>query len=174
MWRLAYRKFPTYETMVVNHSVNANNVVGIRWYELRNVSGQTMDSATPGIFQQGTFAPDSTYRWMGSIGMDKAGNIALGYSAGNGSIAPSIYVTGRQPGDSAGALSAAEMLVVAGTGSQFQTGSNVARWGDYSSLSIDPADDCTFYYTTEYLDSNGAGNWKTKIHAFKFSSCTSP
>lgn len=179
MWRLAYRNFGDHEAMVVNHSVNttvlvnniSTSVVGLRWYELRNAAGNTFNSATPVIYQQGTFAPDAVNRWMGSIGMDKMGNIAIGYSAAGKSLFPSIRLTGRAPGDSSGSLSSAESEVVTGGGSQVLTGYNVSRWGDYSSLSIDPSNDCTFYYTTEYLPRDGAWNWNTNISKFQFSSC---
>jgi hypothetical protein len=170
MWRLAYRNFGDHEALVVNHSVNVNTVTGLRWYELRNdpnISGSTLATATPIVYQQGTFAPDSTYRWMGSIAMDKMGNIAAGYSASSSAQYPDIRLTGRVPGDPAGALSGSEVTVIAGTGSQ----TSRSRWGDYSSLSVDPVDDCTLYYTNEYLPNNGSWNWKTRIYQFKFSSC---
>ena len=135
MWRLAYRNFGAHEAMVVNHSVNttvlvnniSTSVVGLRWYELRNAVGNTFNSATPVIYKQGTFAPDAVNRWMGSIGMDKMGNIAIGYSAADKSLFPSIRLTGRAPGDSSGSLSSAESQVVTGGGSQVLTGYNVSR-----------------------------------------------
>src|SRR5207249_11339915 len=97
MYRLAYRHFADgHEALVVNHSVKVsgnrrNQVEGVRWYELRSPNG------TPAVFQQGTFSPDSTSRWMGSIAMDKVGDIAVGYSASSGSIFPAIRYTGRVP-----------------------------------------------------------------------------
>src|ERR1035437_2171107 len=91
MYRLAYRNFGDHEALVVNHSVGSPS--GVRWYELRSPGG------TPSIFQQGTYAPDSTYRWMGSIAMDHSGNIALGYSVSSSSINPGMRFTGRVPTD---------------------------------------------------------------------------
>ena len=105
---------------------------------------------------------------MGSIAMDKVGDIALGYSASSSSSAPSIRYTGRVPTDTLGNMGG-EVSLFAGTGSQ--TGSNLSRWGDYSAMTLDPGDDCTFWFTTEYIPSNGAFNWSTRIGSFKFPSC---
>jgi len=161
MYRLAYRNFGDHDALVVNHSVG--NPSGVRWYELRNPGG------APTIFQQGTFAPDSTYRWMGSIAMDRSGNIALGYSVSSSSINPGMRFTGRLSTDASGTMQA-ETTIINGTGSQL---SNLNRWGDYSSMSVDPVDDCTFWYTNEYLKSSGTFNWSTWIASFKFSTCGS-
>jgi hypothetical protein len=165
MYRLAYRNFNTSESLVVNHSVSLGRgqtkTVGVRWYELRNPNG------TPTVFQQGTFSPDSTYRWMGSIAMDKIGNMALGYSASSSSVFPSIRYTGRLVSDPVGTMQS-ENIIQAGGGSQLR---NLNRWGDYSSMAVDPVDDCTFWYTTEYLRTNGTFNWSTRIASFKFPSC---
>jgi len=168
MYRLAYRNFGNHESLVVNHSVKVgakrnNQYTGIRWYEIRNPGG------TPTVFQQGTFSPDSTYRWMGSTAMDKQGNLAVGYSASSSSVFPSIRYTGRLATDPLNTLQS-ESSILSGLGSQ--TGQNLARWGDYSSLTVDPVDDCTFWYTTEYLRTNGAFNWSTQIATFKFPGCT--
>ncbi len=167
MYRLAYRNNGTFESLVVNHSVKVSGsrrsqVVGVRWYELR---GLNASSAT--VFQQGTFSPDSTSRWMGSIAMDKVGNIALGYSASSGSISPSIRYTGRVSTAPLGVLQA-ETIIKAGGGSQ--TG-NLHRWGDYSSMTVDPVDDCTFWYTTEYEKASGSFNWSTWVASFKMPGC---
>jgi len=164
MYRLAFRNFGDHEAMVVNHSVSAGTSVGVRWYELRAPVSST---ATFSLFQQGTFAPDATYRWMGSAAMDSSGNIGLGYSASNGSIHPAIRYTGRQASDPAGTMST-EASIIEGTGSQT---TNLSRWGDYTALRIDPADDCTFWYTNEYIKTNGTFNWSTGIGSFKFTSC---
>jgi hypothetical protein len=164
MYRLAYRKFSDgHESLVVNHSIKVGTTGGVRWYEIQNPNG------TPTVFQQGTFAPDAAFRWMGSIAMDQAGDIALGYSKSSASVFPSVYFTGRVPSDAAGSMET-EQLVVAGTGSQ--TG-GLTRWGDYSAMTIDPSDDCTFYYTQEYIKANGSFNWNTRIATFKFPGCGS-
>lgn len=160
MYRLAYRNFGDHESLVVNHSVTAGSSVGIRWYELRGPNG------APAVYQQGTYAPDSSFRWMGSAGMDRAGDIAVGYSVSSSSLFPSIRYTGRVPADPLGTLEA-EVTLISGTGSQ----TGISRWGDYSGLSIDPVDDCTFWYTTEYLKSNGSFNWSTRIGSFQFPGC---
>jgi Concanavalin A-like lectin/glucanases superfamily/Chitobiase/beta-hexosaminidase C-terminal domain/Domain of unknown function (DUF2341) len=164
MYRLAFRNFGDHEAMVVNHSVATGSTVGERWYELRS---PVSTKAAFSIYQQSTFSPDSTYRWMGSAAMDGAGDIALGYSVSSSSINPGIRYTGRVPGDALGTMET-EATILSGTGSQTN---GLTRWGDYSAMRIDPADDCTFWYTNEYLPSNGSFNWKTHIGSFKFSSC---
>jgi len=163
MYRLAYRNFGNHESLVVNHSVVAGSSGGIRWYEIQNPSG------TPTVAQQSTFAPDSNYRWMGSIAMDQAGDLAVGYSVSSSSLNPTIRYAGRVPTDPASTLEA-EVNVVTGTGSQ-TTG--LSRWGDYSAMQIDPVDDCTFWYTQEYIKTNGTFNWNTRIANFKFPGCGS-
>src|SRR5205807_2272247 len=112
---------------------------------------------------------DSDYRWMGSIAMDQAGNMALGFSRSGTAINPEIHFTGRLAGDAPGLMTQGEGTIIDGTGSQ--TGRNQSRWGDYSAMAIDPSDDCTFWYTNEYLSSNGAFNWKTRIASFKLPGC---
>ena len=163
MYRLAYRNFGDHESLVVNHSVTAGSSVGVRWYELQQVSGGAFS-----VYQQGTFAPDSNYRWMGSIAMDKVGDIALGYSKSGSSMNPSIAYTVRLSTDPLNTMEA-ETTIINGTGSQT---SGLSRWGDYSSMSIDPVDDCTFWYTNEYLQSNGSFNWSTYIASFALPNCT--
>ncbi len=169
MYRLAYRNFGTRESLVVNHSVVAGSGGGVRWYEIQNPSG------TPTIAQQSTFAPDSSYRWMGSIAMDRVGDMALGYSVSNGSsVFPSIALTGRVATDPASTMEA-EVAVVSGGGSQVGNGSQglpLTRWGDYSAMQIDPVDDCTFWYTQEYIKTTGVFNWNTRIASFSFPNCT--
>jgi hypothetical protein len=104
---------------------------------------------------------------MGSIAMDKAGNIAMGYSVSSASVFPTVKYTGRVPTDPLGTMQL-ESLLYSGTGSQLR---NLDRWGDYSALAIDPVDQCTFWYTTEYLKTNGTFNWSTRIANFKFPGC---
>ena len=162
MYRLSYRNLGDREAMVVNHSVTAGSVVGVRWYEF-NVSNFNVT-----VRQQSTYAPtDGQYRWMGSTATDKRGNIALGFSISSASQKPSIRFAGRETTDPLNTLST-DSSMHDGTGSQLTT---LGRWGDYSSMTIDPVDDCTFWYTTEYLQTNGTFNWSTRIGSFKFSSC---
>ena len=169
MYRLAYRNIGGHDTLLVNHSVAVASTgrgkktshAAVRWYELRGTGGSFS------VYQQGTFAPDANHRWMGSIAMDKVGNIAVGYSKSSATMNPAIFYTGRAPGDALGTMQA-EAQLKQGTGSQL---SNLSRWGDYSSLSLDPGDDCTMWYTTEYLAANGTFNWHTAINSFKFPTC---
>src|SRR5712691_3071180 len=160
MYRLAYRNFGDHEAMVFNHSATS----GPRWYELRATGGAFS------VYQQGTYAPDATYRWMGSAAMDQAGDLAIGYSASSSSIHPAVRYSGRVPGDPLGTLET-EGSIIEGAGSQTN---NLHRWGDYSSLRIDPSNDCTFWYINEYLKADGAFNWSTRIGSFTFSSCGAP
>ena len=167
MFRLAYRNFGEHESVVMNHTVVVTPTYGTRWYELRN------PGSSPAIYQSGTYAPDLLYRWMGSIAMDQKGDIAVGFSTSSATAFPSIAYAGRYVTDTLGMLSQGDNTLYAGTGSQtFPLG----RWGDYSDLTIDPADDCTFWYTNEYYavtDPTGLGAlWQTRIGSFKFPSCT--
>jgi len=163
MYRLAYRNFGDHESLVVNHSVTAGTSVGVRWYELRLDAGHN-----PSLYQQGTYAPDSNYRWMGSIAQDQMGDMALGFSVSASALNPQVHYAGRLSGDALGTLGQGESILINGTGSQLPT---LSRWGDYSAMSVDPIDDCTFYYTNEYLSTNGTFNWQTRIGSFKFPSC---
>ena len=160
MYRVQYRNFGSYEVMLTNHSVNAddNGQAGVRWYELRNYGSEWS------MYQQGTFAPDDgDNRWMGSVAMNGNGDIGVGYSVSSSSTYPSIRFAGQLAANSGtGILDVDETSIVAGTKSQ--TGVN--RWGDYSMMSIDPSDDETFWYTTEY--SNGGWSWLTQIASFNF------
>jgi hypothetical protein len=161
MYRLAYRNFGDHESLVVNHSVAVNSNSGVRWYELQNPNGAVT------VAQQSTFAPDTDFRWMGSIAIDRVGDIAMGYSIASTATSPSIAVTGRTPADTASTMQA-ETSVIAGTGSQL---TGLSRWGDYSAMQVDPSDDCTFWYTTEYIKNNGTFNWNTRVANFRFPNC---
>ncbi len=168
-WRLAYRNFKDYETLVTNQSVEAApGVAGVRWYEIRRVNG------TYSLYQQGTYAPnDGVHRWMGSVAQDKKGNMAVGFSVVNGTtVFPGIRYTGRLAGDPAGQLTLGEGVIINGSGVQTTTNS---RWGDYTSLNIDPVDDCTFWYVNEYYAVSGTAAdgrpWQTRIASFKLPGC---
>jgi len=162
MYRLSYRNLGTREALTVNHSVVAGSVVGIRWYELDITGG------VPSVRQQSTFAPaDGQSRWMGSAAMDQTGNIALGYTIGSSTMKPTIKFAGRDATDPLNTLSMDTTLQF-GSGSQL---ANLSRWGDYSTMSVDPSDDCTFWFTSEYLQVDGTFNWSTRVGSFKFASC---
>ncbi|MDH3966960.1 MAG: VCBS repeat-containing protein [Rhodospirillales bacterium] len=162
MWRLQYRNFGGYETLVGNlvTDVDGTDHGGIRWFELRKTGAGAWS-----LFQEGTYAPDAAHRWMGSIAMDGNGNMALGYSISSSSIFPSIRYTGRLDGDTLGQMTQTETTIVAGAAPQTWT----VRWGDYSAMSVDPSDDCTFVYTNEYVPAGGL--WATRIAVFKFPTC---
>ena len=169
-YRLAYRNFGTYESFVTSQSVEAApGVAGMRWYEIRRINGAYS------VYQQGTFNPnDGVHRWMGSAAMDWQGNIAMGYSVVNGvDVYPGIRYTGRMAGDPLGGMgSMGEGIIVNGTGVQLTTNS---RWGDYTSLNVDPLDDCTFWYVNEYYTAAGQASslagWQTRIASFKLPGC---
>jgi hypothetical protein len=167
MYRLAYRNFSgDHQTWLVSHSVTAGSSVGERWYEFR----APVNSTSLSVFQQGTFAPDSNYRWMGSIAMDSAQDIALGYSVSSSSVFPSISYTGRVATDPAGTMES-EASIVSGSGSQPDTSN---RWGDYTSMALDAADDCTFWYTAEYYMVTASFDWSTRLASIKFPNCGGP
>jgi hypothetical protein len=165
MNRLAYRNFGDHESLVVTHSVAAGSSTGMRWYEIRSPNG------TPTVYQQGTYAPDANYRWMGSIAMDKFGNMALGYSVSSSGMYPGIRFTGRPPQRGLGTMEAENTISLIGGGSQLPTtcGGQPCgnRWGDYTSMVIDPVDDTTFVYTGEYYSTSSTANWRTRIASFK-------
>jgi hypothetical protein len=172
MHRLAYRNNGGTESiMATGITAGATTTPAhgaIKWMEWRGAAG----SGAPTLFQSGTYDPTPTtseYRWMPSIAMDKAGNVALGYSKSSPSVIPGIYMSGRLSTDTAGTMGA-ETTVQAGIG--VQTSGAGSRWGDYSSMTLDPVDQCTFWYTNEYLKTNGAFNWSTRIASYKFPSCT--
>ena len=163
MFRLAYRKFADgHEAVVGNHTVSSGGVAGVRWFELRAVT------TAPAVFQQSTYQPDTTWRWMASAGMDQSGDLAIGFSASSATINPQIRYTGRLVTDPINTLAQGEAHLFDGTGSQTGTSN---RWGDYSALSIDPVDDCTFWYTQEYYATTSQFNWRTRIGSFKFTQC---
>ncbi len=164
MYRLAYRNYGTDEALTVNHTVDVDgqNHAGIRWYDIRG-----LESASPFVAQAGTVAPDADNRWMGSLASDGAGDMALGYSVAGTATFPSVRYSARLASDPPGTMPQAEGTIVAGAGSQ----TGASRWGDYSTMSIDPADDCTFWYTQEYYSANSPYGWQTRVGSFKFASC---
>jgi hypothetical protein len=194
MFRLAYRRFPDHESLLVSHSVDSgppNPRTGVRWYELREPN-----ATIPTVFQQSTYGPDTKHRWISSIAMDKVQNLAIGYSASNTLTFPGIRYATRSASDPLNTLGA-ETRLTDGQGTQRCQLANgrclcplrddsgnpivdrngntqcdtVSRWGDYSSLTIDPTDDCTFWFTTQYQKQTGAFNWRTRIGSFRLPNC---
>jgi hypothetical protein len=184
MYRLAYSrdpvpsivlKSPALQHWLVNFDVAASGGQnGIRWMEITAPSSKVSVSALS-IYQQGTYAPNGNWRWMGSLARDKKGDILVGYSEscgnhcpGGTAMYPSIFLAGRQVNDAVGLGNLeSELQVVAGTGSQPDTSN---RWGDYSSVRIDQ-DGCTFWYTTEYYMATQPFDWSTQVASAKFSNC---
>jgi hypothetical protein len=163
MYRLAYRNFGDHEALVATHSVSVNGRAAVRWYEFRNLS-------SPTLFQSGNIKNKTLHFWTGSVAMDKMGNIAVGYSTSSANDFPGITYSGRAASDIAGKMKKhAGGNTTNGSGSQTD---GLTRWGDYSALSVDPTDDCTMYYTNEYLKTTGSFNWSTKVNSFKFNNCT--
>ena len=154
MHRLDYRNFGTHQSMVVCHSVNVgSNRAGVRWYEFRK------PAATWTLFQEGTYAPaDGLHRWMGSIAINAAGHIALGYSVSSSAMFPAIRYTGRYATDPAGQMTIPEETIFAGSGSQ----TNLNRWGDYTSMNVDP-NGINFWYVNQYQPASGSFNWRTRV-----------
>ena len=167
MYRLVYRNFGDHSALLVSHSIVAGGSSGLRWYEIHN------PETSPTVFQSGTFAPDSSYRWMPSVAMDQNQDIAVGYSksSANAGDYPSLIYAGRIPSDPAGTLES-EVILQQGAGSQSSNGAD--RWGDYTSMTVDPTDDCTFWFTEEYFQATGQNrgfNWSTAIGSFTFPEC---
>jgi len=172
MQRLTYRNFGPRQSLLFNHTVAADgdpsqNHAGIRWYELRMTTrGQTRSPWE--IYQQGTYAPDINDRWLGSIAMDRMGNIALGFNVSGANVYPSIHYAGRRPTDPLGTLPLGELSLIDGEGVQLHG----VFFGDYSQMTIDPVDDCTFWYTgTYYPTTTTPYDWHTRIGSFRFSNC---
>jgi len=160
MYRFAVRHFPDHDRAVLNNSVLNGSQVAVRWYELYDPAGAVT------VNQQGTFAPDTTYRWMASLAEDKNGDIGLGFSASSSSLHPAVRFTGRVPTDPLGTMES-EASIIEPAGSE----TGASRWGDYSSMQVDPSDDCTFWYVQQYEPSNG-NFWHTRIASFVFNGCS--
>ncbi len=160
MNRLAYRNFGTHQALVGNLVTDiGSNFGGVRWFELRKTGAGAWT-----LYQEGTYAPTTTdNRWMGGIAQDGSGNIALAYNVSSQTIYPSIRYAGRLASDPLGTLPQGEYTLVNGSG---VNGSN--RYGDYAAMSIDPFDDCTFWFTGQW---NASSQWSTRIGAFKFDAC---
>jgi hypothetical protein len=156
MQRLVYRNYGRYQSIVVSHSIDTKSGGGVRWYELR------LDKqGAPQLFQQGTYAPDGDYRWMPGIAMDRKGDIGIGYSFGGASSYPGQRFAARLVTDPKGQMGFHEAVLAEGEASQTTT----LRWEDYTTLDIDPADDCTFWYVGDYLK-KGEQNYSTRIGAW--------
>ena len=168
MYRFAMFDDGTTQHFLVTHSVNDTAAVGARWYEFTSPTSSA-SNPTLSLAQAGQTPDDGEYRWMGSIARDKFGDIALGYSRSSAAAGdfPSIYVSGQTAGEPANTTDP-EVLIKQGGGSQINTAS---RWGDYSSMALDAADQCTFLYTTEYYPVDGSFQWYTWVSVVKFPSC---
>jgi hypothetical protein len=167
MYRLAHFNEHGTQHFLVAHSVNNTTAVATRWYEFRSQGLGNVKKLS--LYQSGQTPDDGEYRWMGSVAMDKTGNIALGYSRSSAATGdyPSIYYAGQTAGDPLGTTET-EALIKQGSGSQTDT---VDRWGDYSSMALDGNDSCTFWYTTEYYPATGSFSWATWLASLKFPNC---
>jgi hypothetical protein len=165
MQRLVYRKVGNHESLVVSHSVATKaGGGGVRWYEFR------LDKKRdPYLYQQGTYAPDQFYRWMPSIAMDKKGDIGVGYSFGGTPNFTGQRFAARRPNDPKGVLSLHETVLAIGEAAQTDT----LRWEDYTTTTMDPSDDCTFWYVGDYLKTGDMG-YRSRIGSFRLPECTGP
>lgn len=167
MPRFAYRNFGSYESFLVSHTVqtgadaiNNPNQTGINWYELRG-------SGTPSLYQSGTINPDnSLFRFLPSIAQDKDANVAVGYNVSNTFTDPGIDFSYW---NLTTAFAPTEISILSGTGEEVTPTTGTGNWGTYSSMTVDPADDCTFWYVNEYWPTNAA--WATRIAYFKMPNC---
>jgi len=172
MARAQYRNFGTSESLVLNHSVDVGgDHAGVRYYEVR----RTLPAGSFAVANQVSYAPDADHRWMGSAAMDHQGNLAVGYSVSSAATFPSIRYAGRLATDPPNVLAQGEATLQAGSGSQTSV---TGRWGDYSGMVVDPVDDCTFWYTTEYYSNAPPGGcsttrcWQTRVGSFQYPTCT--
>ncbi|WP_257387852.1 hypothetical protein [Tahibacter caeni] len=194
MYRAAARAFPagspTRMSLVVNHGVlGANDQGSIRWthFDLAQAN-QRFDSIFTDGFQavsgtapliksivdEGVYSPDTNNRWMGGIAIDKGGNIGVGYNVSSATINPRLMINGRALNDADGTLRDEQACTPATTGSQTGSFSGRGRWGDYTSMSVDPTDDCTFWFTGEFYPTTSTNQWSTRICSFKFAECGQP
>lgn len=164
LYQLEYFNYGAHEDMVVSHTIKAGNSSGIRWYQLRSTAGGPWS-----VYQQGTHAPDGKFRWLPSGALDADGNYAVGFNASSKRAFPSIRYAGRLESDPLGELAQGEAIMISGGGSQTD---GYGRWGDYSSMQIDPSDGCTFWYTGQYYPTSSRQFWHTRVGTFAFPSCT--
>lgn len=164
-WRLQYRNMGEHESLLFNHTIDTDGEghAGVRWYELRRPPGGDWTVA-----QQGTHADERLHYFMGGISMDGKGNVALGYTASDLTVFPGIRIAHRMAGDAPGTMPGIEYVAVSGGGSQIEGN---WRWGDYSTMDVDPVDDCTFWYTNEYYETSSEAGWSTRIVSFKLPGC---
>jgi hypothetical protein len=161
MSRTVYRRIKGQESIVAVHSVNtADGGGGVRWYEFRLDKDRELQ-----LYQQGTYAPDKFFRWLGSPAIDRNGNIGIGYSFGGSPNYPGQRFAARMANDPKGQLTLQETILANGEGSQ-----NVMRWQDYTQTAIDPSDDCTIWYVGDYIKKD-APFYSTRIGAFKLPGC---
>jgi len=162
MQRLVYRKIGRHEFVVAAHSIATRaGGGGVRWYEFR------LDKKRdPRLFQQGTYAPDSFYRWLPSIAMDKKGDIGVGYSFGGAPNFAGQRFAARLAADPKGQLTFHETVLANGEAAQ----TNTFRWEDYATTALDPSDDCTFWYVGDYFKLGDSG-YRTRIGSFRIPKC---
>jgi len=167
-YRMAYRKFPTYDTVVTNHVIDGGGGRGIiRWYEIRGLTG----GGAPFIYQQSNFAPvDGTTRWIGTMAMDSRGNIGLGYSIASSTVYPGLALTGRFATDALNTMTVGERVIQSGSASQVST----TVYGLYYSMNVDPSDNVTFWSTGQYYYRTGVNTWDTRIYSFRLCLASCP
>jgi hypothetical protein len=166
LFRASVRNFASYQSLVALHEdVGPGQRVGLRWYEIRDPARPTAEIREHGTY----FGPpgDADSRWAGSVAQDRAGDIALGFSVVGANLPPSIGYAGRSAADPPGTLTSGDGRLATGGGVQM----SLDRWGDYSSLTVDPVDDCTFWYTQEYYPESADFDWHTRIGSFRFEGC---
>jgi len=161
MARVVYRNVDGHESIVAVHSINTTaGGGGVRWYEFRVAKDRRLT-----LFQQGTYAPEGGFRWLGSPAIDKLGDIGIGYSYGSATNFPGQRFAGRTPDDPRGVLTLNETVLAEGEGTQ-----SGERWEDYAQTAIDPTDDCTIWYVGDYIR-QGAAGYTSRIGAFRLPGC---
>ena len=155
------------QTILLATDATLTGPTAVRWYQF-NMTGNTIP-ATPTQQQDWNNGADGLFRWMPSINVDWQGNVAIGYSTSSTTLNPEIRYAGRLAGDPPNDMAQGEATLITSGGHQTN---NPGRWGDYSTMFVDPTDSCTFWHTNEYFTATSGAGWATRVGSFKFASCT--
>jgi len=172
MYPLIYQNLGGTESIYADQTIllaSDNTLTGptaVRWYQF-NMTGNTIP-ATPAQQQDWNNGGDGLFRWMPSINVDRQGNVAIGYSTSSTTLNPEIRYAGRLAGDPPNNMAQGEATLIAAGGHQTHTS---GRWGDYSTMFVDPTDNCTFWHVNEYYTATSSASWATRIGSFKFPGC---
>src|SRR5215831_14318094 len=157
------------QTILLASDSTLTGPTAVRWYQF-NMTGNTIP-ATPVQQQDWNNGADGLFRWMPSINVDQQGNVAIGYSTSSTTLNPEIRYAGRLAGDPPNNMAQGEATLITAGGHQQSTS---GRWGDYSTMFVDPTDSCTFWHVNEYYTATSSASWATRVGSFKFPGCAAP